>query len=273
MLAAYVLHLHGHVRTDEHSFLLDGTQESPQEGRELMSDGMAQMKRGAYPSALEYFTRALRYAPNNSALETKLGIVNGALADAGDHSRTAEAERHFLRSISLAPNDDNPHAGYGAWLYRHGRTPDAIAQLKVAVVLNPLHLAQRDLLIQAETSAGDLGAARQAARDALRQAPDDSVALQALQNLPAHYATYWIYLSLTQYQQGRFQECIESARKALLLEPDNAEAYNNIGAAFGAMQQWDEAIRNAKKALELNPDFKLARNNLAWALAQKAAHR
>jgi tetratricopeptide (TPR) repeat protein len=238
-----------------------------------MNYGLTQMAKGAYPRALDYFTRALAYSPNYSTLEINLGVVNGAMADAGERARAAEAERHFLRAISLAPSDDNAHAYYGGWLYRHGRSAEAIAQLKSAVVLNPQRLMQRNLLVQAEASAGDVGAALQYARDTLRQSPDDAIALDAVRSLPAHDAAKWIDLSLSQYRQGRYSQAIESAKKALAFEPDNADAYNNIGAAYAAMRQWDDAIRYDEKAVALRPGFQLARNNLAWARAQKAAQK
>jgi Flp pilus assembly protein TadD len=269
----YGAHMRNVVWHDEESLWLDDVQKSPHNGRGLMNYGRTQMSKGAYPAALEYFTRALAYTPDDPSLETNLGLVDGAMADAGDRSRAADAERHFLRAISLAPDDDRPRACYGAWLYRHGRTPEAIAQLKTAVVLNPQRLKQRDLLIQAEMSAGDIGSARHAARDTLRLAPDDGVALHVLQGLPEHDARYWIYLSLTQYRQGQYLQAIESARKALILDPESADAYNNIGVAFSAMRQWDDAIRNLEKAVALKPDFQLAKNNLAWARAQKAARK
>jgi tetratricopeptide (TPR) repeat protein len=258
---------------DDESLWLDDVRKSPHNGRGLMNYGLTQMAKGAYPRALDYFTRALAYSPNYSTLEINLGVVNGAMADAGERARAAEAERHFLRAISLAPSDDNAHAYYGGWLYRHGRSAEAIAQLKSAVVLNPQRLMQRDLLVQAESSAGDVGAALQYARDTLRQSPDDAIALDAVRSLPAHDAAKWIDLSLSQYRQGRYSQAIESAKKALAFEPDNADAYNNIGAAYAAMRQWDDAIRYDEKAVALRPDFQLARNNLAWARAQKAAQK
>jgi len=47
------------------------------------------------------------------------------------------------------------------------------------------------------------------------------------------------------------------------------EAYNNIGAGYGAMGQWDEAIKNEQEALRVRPDYQLARNNLNWYMQEK----
>jgi len=71
-------------------------------------------------------------------------------------------------------------------------------------------------------------------------------------------------LSLAQYQHAEYAEAIASARRALQLDPNSVGADTNIGAAYGALRQWDEAIRNEHEALRLRPDFQLAKNNLAW---------
>ena len=70
-------------------------------------------------------------------------------------------------------------------------------------------------------------------------------------------------LSLAQYQHAEYAEAIASARRALQLDPNSVGADTNIGAAYGALRQWDEAIRNEREALRLRPDFQLAKNNLA----------
>ncbi|HEY5078208.1 MAG TPA: tetratricopeptide repeat protein [Opitutaceae bacterium] len=216
---------------------------------------------------------AVAYAPHSPALEIGLGVATGTIADAGDRALAARAERHFQRAVALAPDDAAAHTYYGEWLLRHGREADAVLQLKMAVVLDPKLLRPRDLLIQAETAAGDFGAARHAAMDTLTQVPDDAVALRALPHPPTRDAAYWIRLSGKQYRQGQYPRAIDAARKAIALEPENAEAYNNLGAASAALGQWDEAIRSEERAIALKPDFQLARNNLLWSLAQKAAHR
>ena len=75
--------------------------------------------------------------------------------------------------------------------------------------------------------------------------------------------------SLQQYQAGRYEEAIKAAQELLKLNPNSAEAYNNIGAAFASMGKWDEAIQSEQQALRLRPDFQLAKNNMAWAESAK----
>jgi uncharacterized protein (TIGR02996 family) len=275
LLSAYGWGVHERNRVwhSEESLWLDDVQKSPANGRGLMNYALTQMAKGAYPVALEYFNRALEYTPNYATLEINLGIVNGAIADQGvamgDGARSAEAERHFLRAISLAPGDDGPHAYYGRWLDQHGRTQEALQQLRTAVALNPSRVFQRDLLMEAELHSGDLDAARAAARETLAIAPDDAEAIMVLRGPAVQDAAYWVNLSLAQYRQAQYPQSIESAKRALALDAHSASAYNNIAAAYGGMRQWDEAIENAQHALQLDPALQIAKNNLAWFQQQR----
>ena len=274
LLAAYGygVHVRNAVWHDEESLWLDDVEKSPHNGRGLMNYGLTQMNKGAYPEALDYFTRALEFTPNYATLEINLGIVNGAMADQanGDVAHTAEAERHFQRAIAVAPSDDTSHSFYGRWLMQHGRYAEAIGQLQTAIALDPPRPFQHEVLIETYTREGNLSAAHQAAQDTLTMVPDDGPALMALQHPPTQDEAFWINTSLAQYKQGQFPQAIESARRALALNPKSVEAYTNIGAGYGAMGQWDEAIAGEREALRLQPSYQLAQNNLNWYIQQKA---
>jgi tetratricopeptide (TPR) repeat protein len=259
---AWGTHLRNAVWHDEESLWLDDVQKSPANGRGLMDYGLTQMNKGDYARALEYFERALPYTPNYPSLEINLGIAEGALADQGDSTRTAEAERHFQRAVSLAPGEDGPHAFYGRWLIAHGRLKEGIAEEQAAIGLNPSRTMQRDQLIEAYNREGDTAGAQQAAKEALAVEPDDVLAQQTLLHPAVQSEDFWINLSLTQAQQGQYAESIESAQHALRLDPRSALAYNNIGAGYAALGQWDLAVANVQKALSLKPDLTIAQNNL-----------
>ena len=272
LLGAYgfAVHERNRVWRTEETLWLDDVQKSPHNGRGLMNYGLTQMARGAYPEALDYFERALRFTPNYAALEINLGVVNGAMADGGRPELAAEAERHFQRAMALTPGDEAPHTYYGRWLKDHGRQSEAATQLEQAVMLNPQRLYPRELLVDAYAREGNGDAARRVAQAGLDLAPDDAVFRQMLTNLGNGNAAYWINLSLAQYQAKQYAQSIESARYALQLDPRSAEAYNNIGAAYGTMSNWDAGIEAENEALKLNPQLQIAQNNLRWFAAEKA---
>ena len=264
-LYGYGAHLRNRVwRTDE-SLWLDDVLKCPHNGRGLMNYGLTQMAKGEYPAALDYFQRALVYTPNYKTLEINLGVVYGAM------NQPAEAEQHFLRAIALAPTDDEPHYYYGRWLYQSGRVADAIGQLSTAVQLNPPRLAARDALATAYLILGDAASARAVATETLRLAPADASAAAIVAHPAVQDANYWINASLYQYRSGNYEACIASANQALRLKPDSEVAYNNRGAAYAALRQWDLAIESERAALRINPGFELSKNNLVLYEQEKSA--
>jgi tetratricopeptide (TPR) repeat protein len=70
------------------------------------------------------------------------------------------------------------------------------------------------------------------------------------------------YGALKQYERA-----IPDFDRAIELNPKYAEAYCNRGAAFGALKQYERAIRDFDKAIQLDPNYARAYNNLAWLLA------
>jgi Flp pilus assembly protein TadD len=58
-------------------------------------------------------------------------------------------------------------------------------------------------------------------------------------------------------------------REALQLEPDYAEAHNNLGITLASLGKLEEAIGHWREALRIKPGFADAERNLAVALSQK----
>jgi tetratricopeptide (TPR) repeat protein len=264
------------VWSTEESLWHDVSIKSPNNGRGLMNYGLTQMEQGRYDVALGYFQRALVLNPNYYVLEINLGIATGAVGNA------MEAERHFQRAIQLAPADASARYYYARWLAgagrEAGREKDALGQLLVAVEQNPDYLAARYLIMQIDSTAGDVGGLRREAQETAARFPLDATAgfwlsraaslhVSAPVVLPT--ADGYVGLSLACFRAGKYTECIAAARQALRIRPGSAEAWNNIGAAYNAMSQWDEGIAAAKEAIRLKPDFQLAKNNLAWAEREK----
>ncbi len=265
LLAAYGygVHLRNRVWSSDAALWRDNVRKCPHNGRGWMNYGLTQMAVGNYSDALDSFLRALIYTPNYPTLEINLGVVYGAM------QQPAEAERHFLRAVALAPANDEARFFYGRWLKESGRMDEALHQLQIAVQLNPPRMPTHDLLAETYAALGDTENAHAAALETLRLDPTDASAKAILDRSWTQSADDWINISLHRYQTGDYAGCIAAARKAIQLNPNAAIAYNNIAAAYAAMRQWEPAVEAARQALRLQPGFQLAKNNLAWALSQK----
>jgi protein O-mannosyl-transferase len=248
LLAAcgYGVHARNQVWHDDVSLWHDVTVKSPTNGRGWMNYGTALMAKGDLNGALDCFDRALRYSPNYDLVEVNLGIVTGAL------HRDAEAEQHFARALSLAPQDAAPHYYYGRWLRDRGQPADALEQVNTALLLNADQPGARELL------------------QGLKN--DQASPTAATQYLQSRTPEQWLELSLMYYDARQYEKAVAAAQSAIFLRPAYAEAYNNVGAAYAALQSWDLAIEADRQAIQLKPDYQLARGNLAWALDQQRLH-
>jgi len=254
---AWGTHVRNQVWHSEESLWADCVRKNPHNGRALMLYGLTQMEQGRYAIARDYFERALRYTPEYPTLEINLGVVYDAMG------QPAIAEQHFVRAIALAPQDDQTHFFYGRWLYTNGRLAEALTQLQTAFQLNSSRLDTRSLLVEASALSGNLAYAHDLAHSTSRLFPGDTSIAGFLTNIQHETAVYWIDASLKQYQQQNYAGCLNSARRALAIEPGSAIAYNNIGAAYAALMQWDLAVQAEQSALHFDPNFTVASNNLA----------
>ncbi len=75
-------------------------------------------------------------------------------------------------------------------------------------------------------------------------------------------------LGLALVETGKVEEGMEHYRKALELSPGYPEAHNNLGSALVRSRRLPEAVEQFEKALQSNPDHPSAHVNLGAALAQ-----
>ena len=76
----------------------------------------------------------------------------------------------------------------------------------------------------------------------------------------------WNLIGASATQLGVLDKAINSFQKALLLKPDSADAYSNMGFALKEQGKLDEAVKACKKALLLKPDYANAYYNMGNAL-------
>jgi tetratricopeptide (TPR) repeat protein len=200
-----------------------------------MNYGLTLMGRADYQGAADAFDRALPLTPNYHLLAINMGLAYGGL------KRPADAERHFLRAISIAPLDWRSHRYYAGWLSGAARPADALAHARIARELNPADL--------------------------------DVIPIEQRVAKVDGTPEYHLARSLAEYQMGRYRESIASARRAIALRPEYAEAWNNVAAGHIGLREWDQGIAACEEALRIDPSLQIARNNLNFARQQVQSRR
>lgn len=76
-------------------------------------------------------------------------------------------------------------------------------------------------------------------------------------------------LSNAFYKQGKIDEAIETARKAVQMQPDYGVAHYNLGNLYAARRRFDIAQHHLNEAIRLYPNYAEARSNLGQLLAER----
>jgi Flp pilus assembly protein TadD len=92
--------------------------------------------------------------------------------------------------------------------------------------------------------------------------------LQVLQADPNH-ADAWQLLGAAYIMQRRLPEAVPALRRALQLNPQHAAAHDNLGIALVQQGQFAEAVASFREALRLRPDNPETHVNLGTALGRQ----
>jgi protein O-GlcNAc transferase len=118
---------------------------------------------------------------------------------------------------------------------------EALALAQAAAAAAPTDAALHFRLAEAQEDAGQLTAAIDSLRTAIR--------------LRSEYAEAHAYLGLLLADAEDTEGAIASLRHAVALKPDYVRAWNNLGSALRKAGQLTEAVEAIRKALALQPDY------------------
>lgn len=231
----------------------DVTEKSPGNGRGWMNYGLELMQRPYtseenlqhnLDSAILCYQQALSIYPKYSYAHINMG---GALSRKGND---AEAELHYKEAIANDAYNPECYYYYGLFLIKMQRTNEAIAILQQGLNVSPAH----EGIALTLGSLQNMKSPVQAAQDNVKQNPS---------------ADNYVNLSLAFYNNGQFLESAMAAKAATNIQPNYANAWNNICAAYNKIGEWDSAIVAGTRAVELNAANELSKNNYAFAQQQK----
>ena len=70
------------------------------------------------------------------------------------------------------------------------------------------------------------------------------------------------------HQSGEMEGAVEFILRALVANPDDAQAYGSLGNAYQDLGRFDKAVASFREAISRMPDLAEAHNNLGNALRQ-----
>lgn len=189
---------------------------------------------GVHELAVQEFQHALDSDQRNS------DAVNGSAHSYQSAGHNVDVEAMYLRAIALRPDDWSGYNGLGNFYDEVGRHADAIAQYRHAIGLTPDNAVLFANLGAAYLNAGNPKSLSEAEK-ALRQSIAISRNYTAYANLGNLYG-----------MQHRFAESTEASEKALLLNDQDYNVWNNLTEAYEGMGGNSKSSRCEKKDNCLN---------------------
>jgi Tfp pilus assembly protein PilF len=89
----------------------------------------------------------------------------------------------------------------------------------------------------------------------------EKLSLSITEEFPKHQFA-WKVLAVVLKQNGRLNESLIASQKSVQLDPQDAEAHNNLGGILQELDRLKEAEVSYRQAIELKPDYAEAHNNL-----------
>jgi Flp pilus assembly protein TadD len=189
--------------------------------------GMAEREMGMDGVAYERFKRALDQEPRDPVL---LATAGNALA----HFDDPEAEAALRTAALLGPMLPQTRWMYGAWLAREGMLEEGIAELDVAMELDPDDGVIRTERGVALALAGRMEDAAAAFAGAVELDPEDSWAMTLL--------------GLAQVETGDPEAAVREFDTAAHLRPDDAEAQILAALSLASVGEEDRALVMLERA-------------------------
>ena len=197
---------------------------NPNDAEALNERALARMRLGRYPEAHDDLRRAVTLQPANSDYQANLGYVLWRLGRAGE---AISAQRAALR---LNERNSTAHYQLGRFLLFGGdlrHLPEAVERLRRALELDPRRSEARFDLLTAYRAQGDVA-------QAMAQ-------LSLLQDARPSDPRVAYAEALLASDRNDMNAAIRGFREALRRDPTLLGAWQDLGLAYGKLNQWREA--------------------------------
>ena len=226
-----------------------GTPSAAAAGR--LADGMNAAKNGDSEAALKLLREAAALEPSWSKPLLKVAHVHAFVTN-----DRVQAEAAYRDAIAVAPEQCDAHYFLGRLQSDQEKPDEALGHLETALELARAsnNVAPSDSDVTVRHCETELAKVRYALGDALTERNDWSGASEhfaAAAELRPQWATPHARLGESYQARGRFGEAREAYAQALTLDPTDAVAEYNSGAAARSMGDASSAVQHFTKAAEL----------------------
>ncbi len=243
-------------------------QEDPTHAEAYHLLGLIALQADNYPAAQQLIEAAVE-------LDDSQALYHANLAAAYYVQKEYEkAEAGYRRAVELDPQYDEAFLNLGIVLKHQGKHEEAIEPLDSAVKLRPFDPKGFALLAECLVHMGDERQAEEIVNAATKLGPKDAETLFALANTleglsrPQEAITwaqqlvdrdpsnskYHLRVAELSVEAGFTERGLESARRALNLDPDSPLAWRALSQALMSSTEWDEALETVGRALERFPN-------------------
>ena len=202
-----------------------------------------------WKNGIALFEHALEFTSKNYIAHSGLGI---AFANQG---RTDEAIAHLREALLIDPTYDKAHNNLGLALAKQGKLEEAIAHYETAMRINPNDPDPHNNLGNAYSDMRMYDRAIAQYNEALRISPE---------NKKTHYN-----MGNALSCQGKFDDAIDEYNKALRIQPDSTDTMNNLGMVLARIGKFEEAKPYFLKALRIDPKQPKPHYNMGVVLMQQ----
>ena len=188
-------------------------------------------------------------------LEKKLGNAGGHLLRGVFLFRlgkTREALDELREAVRLAPDSSEANYDLGIALLSSGKSDEAQVAFQRAVELKPGFLEGHLALGQLFGDSGRYEEAQNEYIEALRLSPGRDEIQIGLGNLLL--------------RQGKLGEAAQTYSRVIQMNPKNAAAHNNLGVLLKRQEKPDDALREFQAATQADPGYATAWYNMGYLL-------
>ena len=190
------------------------------------------LAQGQLPAAAEAFQQAMKLDPKRQQTRMKLGQVFMHMG------RVEEARA--LQGELMELSQDNKDIAQAAELEKEGKPEEAEKLYRQILSRHPDNVSAMRLWAR-------LGIQQ-------KQYAGAEVPLKRAVELAPGFGRAWADLCEVQYEQGKFEDAIESAKKLIKLQPRVPDGHILLASALATAGHYQGAVESFDKALEIAPD-------------------